>query len=131
MATKIQSREVRDAFLNQVPDAMNRLFNFACGFNVNEDGSRGEFTGEVMPDILLQLTNKAIPMMSLEDDQQEMTAKDIKIAKASTMAELMEMKDKGWISDRQLKDYTHLLKTNYEMTELSQLINKLEELEQL
>ena len=124
---KIQSRDVRDAFLAQGPELITRLVNYASGFDVNEDGSRGEYNGELAPDILLQLANKLVPMMQLDDDQQE--AKDNKAAKAKTIEELMELKDQGLISQKQLNQYTEILKTNYEITELNQLIDKLEELE--
>ena len=125
---KIQSRDVRDALLTQIPDAMERLFHHASGFDVNEDGSRGEYTGEIVPDILMQLINKAIPMMNIDDDQ--MADKEVKAAKARTIDELVQLKADGVISHRQLAQYTEILKTNYEITELNQLIEKLEELEQ-
>lgn len=124
---KIQSRDVRDAFLAQGPELMNRLINYASGFEVLEDGSRGDFNGEIEPDILLQLTNKLIPMMSLEDDQRE--AKEIEAAKAKTIEELMDLHSKGFLSDKQLKMYTDTLKTNYEITELNQLLERLDHYE--
>jgi len=123
--SKIQSRDVRDAFLSQMPEAMNRLINFASGFDVLEDGSRGEFNGEIMPDVLLQLTNKAIPMMTLEDDQTDIT----EIKRANTIDELLDLRKDGLISDKQLKEYTNIIKTNYEVTELDHLLEKLDELE--
>jgi len=122
---KIQSRDVRDAFLSQMPEAIERLMNFAQGFDVNEDGSRGEFTGQIMPDILLHLTNKAIPMMTLEDDQTE----NIELKRASTIQEITNLQKDGLISMKQANQYIEILKTNYEITELNQLIEKLEELE--
>ena len=127
MMAKIQSRDVRDALLSQVPEAMERLFNHASGFDVLEDGSRGAYNGEMAPDILLQLVNKALPMMNIDDDQ--IALKENKAAKAKTIEELMELKDQGYISQKQLSQYTEILKTNYEITELNQLIDKLEELE--
>lgn len=124
---KIQSRDVRDAFLAQGPELITRLINYASGFDVNKDGSRGDYNGELAPDILLQLTNKLVPMMNLDDDQ--IKDKEIKAAKARTIEELMDMKAEGMISQKQLNQYTEILKTNYEITELNQLIEKLEELE--
>ena len=79
------------------------------------------------PDILLQLTTKLVPMMQLEDDQAE--EKEIKAAKAKTIEELIDLKNEGYISQKQLTQYTDILKTNYEITELSQLIDKLDEIE--
>lgn len=122
---KIQSRQVRDVFLDQMPEAMTRLINYASGFDVLEDGSRGDYNGELAPDILLQLTNKAIPMMTLEDDQ----TSEVDLKRANTIEELMDMRREGLISDRQLKQYTDIMKTNYEITELSHLLEKLEELD--
>lgn len=127
MMPKIQSRDVRDAFLAQGPELITRLINYASGFDVNEDGSRGAYNGELAPDILLQLTTKLVPMMNIDDDQKEL--KDNKAAKANTIEELRGLKDDGLISQRQLVQYTEILKTNYEITELNQLIDKLEELE--
>ncbi len=127
MDKKIQSRDVRDAFLAQGPELINRLINFASGFDVNEDGTRGEYNGELMPDVLLQLTNKLVPMMSLEDDI--LADKENRIAKADTINELKDLKSEGIISHKQLIQMTEILKTNYEITELDQLIDKLEELE--
>lgn len=124
---KIQSRDVRDAFLSHGPEIITRLINYASGFDVKEDGTRGDYNGELDVEILMQLTNKLVPMMSLDDDQQEM--KNNKLAKAKTIQELMELKNEGLISQKQLNQYTEILKTNYEITELNQLIEKLEEIE--
>ena len=125
--SKIQSRDVRDAFLAQGPELITRVINYASGFDVLEDGSRGAYNGELAPDILIQLTNKLIPMMNIDDDK--IAEKENKAAKAKTIEELMDLKAKGILSQRQLYQYTEILKTNYEITELDQLIDKLEELE--
>jgi len=125
VSTKIQSRDVRDAFLSLMPEAMERLINHASGFEVMEDGSRGDFTGELMPDILLQLTNKAVPMMVVEDDQDSIA----ELSRAKTIEELLDLRKDGLISDKQLNQYTNILETNYEVTELAHLLDKLEELE--
>ena len=124
--SKIQSRDVRDAFLAQMPEAIERLMNFAQGFEVNKDGSRGEFTGQIMPEILLQLTNRAIPMMTLEDDQSE----NIELKRAETIQEVTNLQKDGLISIKQANQYIDILKTHYEITELKQLVEKLEELDQ-
>jgi len=124
-SNKIQSRQVRDAFLNQMPEAIERLINYASGFDVLEDGKRGDYNGKLAPDILLQLTNKAIPMMSVDDDQ--VSIEDAQ--RANTIEALLDLRKDGLISDKQLSQYTNILKTNYEITELDHLLAKLEDME--
>lgn len=129
--TKIQVRHTRDEFLQYMPDVMSRLVNHACGFDVKEDGTRGEYNGELDTDILMQLTVKALPMMSLEDDQIKNYLEDPDtIKRTKTIEDLMEMRAEGLISDKQLKQYTEIMKTNYEITELDHLLQKLDELEE-
>lgn len=125
MTTKIQSRDVRDTLLSLMPEAIERLINYASGFDVKEDGSRGDFNGEIDASILLQLTNKAVPMIDIEDDKDSIA----ELTRAKTIDELLTLRNEGHISDKQLNQYTKILETNYEITELSGLLEKLEELE--
>ena len=123
-----QSRDIRNTFLKHGEEIINRLVNHACGFDNNEDGTRGEFTGRIREDILLKLTEKLIPIMSLEDDHIPIE-KSNQIAKAKTIDELIELNQNGHISTNQLRQYTEIIKTNYEVTELNQLLEKLEDME--
>lgn len=125
---KIQSRDVRDALMEHAPEMITRLVNIASGFDVNEDGTRGEYNEQPDPDLLFSIIKEILPAISIDDDLVEQ--KEKAIGKAKTIAELQKYHADGIISYRQLNQYIQVLRANTEIVELKELINKIEELDE-
>ena len=123
MNKAITAREVRDIFLSKGPEAINKLIDTAIGFKTDRAGNRTEYTGEVDLPVLLAIVQKMVPMMEMADDREALD-----IEQANSIEELLLMQNQGVLSRNEVERYTRILKTNFDINTLPELLTKIESL---
>ncbi len=115
---RMTARNARSILLSRAPECINGLIDIALG--IDDD--------EPHPEILLEIVKKMIPEIKLADDKQDFRCGMPSFKKEDAAKEFINMAIEGKISLNELEQGMKILRTDYEISELPSLIEKLNEI---
>ena len=115
---RITARQARAILLSRAAECINGLIDIALGLKGKEQH----------PEILLEIVKKMIPEIKLADDRNDYRFGMPSVKKEDAAKEFVNMAIEGKISLNELQQGMDVLRTEYDISELGQLLMKLESL---